>query len=680
MTGSVNWLNQALLQFFGWVSWLIYGMVSIVTQGFFNLSYIQIFNSTKINEITDRIYIVLAVFMIFKLAFTLIQYLVSPDQVNDKQAGMGKLLSRTMTSFIMLIGIPILFEEFIFGPTNGNTHEPVAPEKTYQAIIARTIPKIILGSGEGDNSAEDARSMGEQMAVAAFSAFVQPREGESDEDSCPAPSLESATLSDIADATYARCSDVVDGGKSNIFAYDYNWLFSIIVGAIMLFIMLFFTVDIAIRAIKLSILRILAPIPIISYVDPKSAKDGAFNNWLKSLVSTFLELFIKVAVIYIIIYVIRELTASNSVIFDNISGLDTGEQLYAKVFIIIGLLLFAVQASGFIKNIFGIKDQGSSAGLGALLGGAGALLTSGGLAGAAMAMASGATAGAQGKGAGQFGKGRELGKKMSGQPSFAERQAERNRARYARKAGVGEDAIAAAEDRAQALQEQAQEAEIQAKADPTNVEKQRLAAQTAAAAQKANDTVNKMKEYAKDPRKAAAQGKIYTRSQYARKAMASGAAAVAANVADRIPYHPSSAGNRFFSKIDQQRDTMGAKLSGAEAMAANANKAYQDGESAKAYQAYLNQEADIINDMNADEAYNNVHSQTSASPTSNSSPSPAPGPTHDGSLEGRSEFMNQTGQYTDGFNQQSEPDNDNFYEDLFDSQRNNHDDFNGGAV
>ena len=43
--------------------------------------------------------------------------------------------------------------------------------------------------------------------------------------------------------------------------------------------------------------------------------------------------------------------------------------------------------------------------------------------------------------------------------------------------------------------------------------------------------------------------------------------------------------------------------------------------------------------------------------------------------------MNQTGQYADGFNQQSEPDNDdNFYEDLFDSQRNNHDDFSGGAV
>ena len=163
---------------------------------------------------------------------------------------------------------------------------------------------------------------------------------------------------------------------------------------------------------------------------------------------------------------------------------------------------------------------------------------------------------------------------MSGKPSFADRRAEKNRARFANKAGVGEDAIAAAEDRAQALQEEATEAEIQAKADPTNVEKQRLAAQKSAAAQKANDTVSKMKDYAKDPRKAAAQGKIYTRSQYARKMMKSGAAAAVASVTDRIPFHPSSAGNRIFAGIDQERDTMGAKMSGAEAMAASAQQQY----------------------------------------------------------------------------------------------------------
>lgn len=559
--GSYNFVSSAILQFIGWVSSLIYSLVSLVTQGFFNLSYIQIFKSDVVEEITARLYVVLAVFMIFKLAFSLIQYLVNPDQVNDKTAGMGKLVSRTATAFIMLIAVPIIFTEFIFGPPNAE------PDHTYQAIIARAIPRIILANNV-DADTDVGRSMGETMAATAFSAFVQPRE------TCEgAPSLTTATISDIADATYQRCSEAVEGGESSIFAYDYNWLLGLAVGLIMLVIMLFFTVDIAIRAIKLGILRIVAPIPIVTYIDPKSAKDGAFNNWLKALISTFLELFIKVAVIYIIIFIINELTSAQGGIFEN-TGLDTGEQIYATVFIIIGMLLFAVQASGFIKNIFGIKDGGGSAGLAALMGGAGALLAGGGLAGAAMGMASGAQAGAQGKGGGQLGKGQELGRKMSGKPSFADRRAEKNRARFANKAGVGEDAIAAAEERAQALQEEATEAEIQAKADPTNVEKQRLAAQKSAAAQKANDTVSKMKDYAKDPRKAAAQGKIYTRSQYARKMMKSGAAAAVASVTDRIPFHPSSAGNRIFADIDQQRDTMGAKMSGAEAMAASAQQQY----------------------------------------------------------------------------------------------------------
>ena len=116
LDGIFDFISENLLQFFGWVSSLIYGMVSIVTQGFFNLSYIEIFTSETIQDITARIYVVLAVFMIFKLAFSLIQYLVNPDQVNDKQAGMGKLVSRTATAFILLIAVPIIFDEFVFGP------------------------------------------------------------------------------------------------------------------------------------------------------------------------------------------------------------------------------------------------------------------------------------------------------------------------------------------------------------------------------------------------------------------------------------------------------------------------------------------------------------------------------------------------------------------------------------
>lgn len=497
--GAYNYFSSLVLQFLGWISSLIYGMVSLVTQGFFNLSYIQIFKSDVVEQITARLYVVLAVFMIFKLAFSLIQYLVNPDQVNDKQAGMGKMVSRTATAFIMLIGVPIIFTEFVFGP------EGASPDHTYQAIIARSIPRIILGSNVDTSNSDVGRSMGETMAATAFSAFVQPRE------ECNAPSLTTATISDIADATYARCSDVVDGGESSIFAYDYNWLFGLAVGLLMLVIMLFFTVDIAIRAIKLGILRIIAPIPIISYVDPKSAKDGAFNNWLKSLISTFLELFIKVAVIYIIIFIINELTSAGGGFFDN-AGLDAGEQMYATVFIIIGMLLFAMQASAFIKNIFGIKDQGLGTGLGMLMGGAGALLAGGGIAGMAKGMMQGASDGAQGKANfGNFNKGKELAAKTAKGQAHAQRKAERQAA----KLGYDDARMSDLKQEASAAEEELAIAQAEMQADPSNVEKQQAYRAALARSKRANKAVEDAKEIRKNPALAKARGDAYSRSGYA---------------------------------------------------------------------------------------------------------------------------------------------------------------------
>lgn len=497
--GAYNYFSSLVLQILGWISSLIYGMVSLVTQGFFNLSYIQIFKSDVVEQITARLYVVLAVFMIFKLAFSLIQYLVNPDQVNDKQAGMGKMVSRTATAFIMLIGVPIIFTEFVFGP------EGASPDHTYQAIIARSIPRIILGSNVDTSNSDVGRSMGETMAATAFSAFVQPREG------CNAPSLTTATISDIADATYARCSDVVDGGESSIFAYDYNWLFGLAVGLLMLVIMLFFTVDIAIRAIKLGILRIVAPIPIISYVDPKSAKDGAFNNWLKSLISTFLELFIKVAVIYIIIFIINELTSAGGGFFDN-AGLDAGEQMYATVFIIIGMLLFAMQASAFIKNIFGIKDQGLGTGLGMLMGGAGALLAGGGIAGMAKGMMQGASDGAQGKASfGNFNKGKELAAKTAKGQAHAQRKAERQAA----KLGYDDARMSDLKQEASAAEEELAIAQAEMQADPSNVEKQQAYRAALARSKRANKAVEDAKEIRKNPSLAKARGDAYSRSGYA---------------------------------------------------------------------------------------------------------------------------------------------------------------------
>ena len=141
---------------------------------------------------------------------------------------------------------------------------------------------------------------------------------------------------------------------------------SSIIGILFVVILLSFCVDVAVRAIKLAILRLLAPIPIINYMDPKGGKDGAFGAWTKALTSTYLDLFIRVASVYFVIYMIQQM------LVHGITTTSTGTlKTFTVIFIWIGLFYFAKEAPKFIKQVLGIKDDGGSgifSGLGKIVG------------------------------------------------------------------------------------------------------------------------------------------------------------------------------------------------------------------------------------------------------------------------------------------------------------------------
>lgn len=531
---------------------MLYGLVSIITNGFFGMAYIEVFNSDSIKGITARIYVVLAVFMIFKLAFSLIQYLVNPDQVNDKQAGMGKLAGRTFTALIMLVAIPILFDEILYGKTSNGT--------PYQEAIVKAIPNIIVGSSGQLNSAE---SSGEYMAKTAFAAFVTPNTDEGKcEDDVPELDPNNETVGSIQAAVLEECES-----DKSIFKYNYQFGISTIVGLVMVLIMLFFTVDIAIRAIKLGILRVVAPIPIISYIDPKSAKDGSFNNWLKALISTYLELFIKMAIIYIIIFVITRLT-NGGISFNETNFVTKG---YLTVFLIIGLLFFAMQASAFIKNIFGIKDQGGlGVGLGMLLGGAGALFAGGGIAGMAKGVMQGASDGAQGKASfGNFNKGKELAAKTAKGQSHAQRKAERQAA----KLGYDDARMSDLKQEASAAEEELAIAQAEMQADPTNVEKQQAYRAALARSKRANKAVEDAKEIRKNPALAKARGDAYTKSGYARALFASKVGATARSVGANASAWAKDTASSVYSKAPKPIQN---GVSAVAAVGANVQEAYDN--------------------------------------------------------------------------------------------------------
>ena len=389
MFDSVGWFNNLLRPFFGGIDYLVYTLLGWVIEGIFNLS--SIFASKDVTEIIyTRIYTVLAIFMVFKLTFSFIKYVVSPDTMVDKEQGVGKIIARTLTMLAILIILPtIFFKSDIFPGQN-------APILTMlQNGVIKTLPKVILGiSDDNGNTTTTAKENGNVMALNMLSSLYYPNE-------CKDAAVCDSDNKLTSLSGFSTSLNKTDTNSS--YVYYYMWPLTTLCGIILVFILVGIAVDVAIRVFKLMILQMIAPIPVMTYIDPKSSKDGAFNSWIKTFTTTYLDIFIKLGTVYLLLLLVKEFFSGK--LFGNVYktlGFASGN--FVMIFLIIGLFQFAKQAPKFIKDALGIKDSGGGSFMGkALSGMAGAAagfaggLATGGLAGGLSGIMTGASSGLAGK-------------------------------------------------------------------------------------------------------------------------------------------------------------------------------------------------------------------------------------------------------------------------------------------
>lgn len=385
---------------------LVFSLLSWIIEGIFNLSSLAV-NVDFVQSIYKRIYIILAIFMVFKLTFSFLKYLVSPDAMTDKEQGVGKLAARVVTMVVMLIAFPIL----VFQPVKGMGNRTVL--QILQDGVVKTLPRIILGTKIDENNSAsseiNAKSNGEQLALSMLKSFYYPsvcpggaaedKKYESECNSYFQGGSGSVQMEIASEGIWSggtgiteikSLSDFEESAKEQLakssdkaYAWNYMWPLTTITGILLIVIMLGISIDVAVRAFKLIILQMMAPIPIMSYIDPKASKDGAFNAWLKSFVSTYIDLFVKLGTVYLILLLAQALFSDQLFAKTDFKGLSF---LYVRVFLIIGLFQFAKSAPKFIKDALGIKDNGggfmdslktlgAAAGLagGAVLGGIGGM-------------------------------------------------------------------------------------------------------------------------------------------------------------------------------------------------------------------------------------------------------------------------------------------------------------------
>ena len=106
-------------------------------------------------------------------------------------------------------------------------------------------------------------------------------------------------------------------------------------------------IEVVIRNLKLVVLQAIAPIPIVSYMNPN---DKMLGNWVKQYVGVYFSLFLQLLAITLIPNLMMSL-------LESVTG-----GFIIKIIIIAGCLLFTKEAPKFIGKLLGLENMSGSFG------------------------------------------------------------------------------------------------------------------------------------------------------------------------------------------------------------------------------------------------------------------------------------------------------------------------------
>lgn len=395
--GKADWIFKLIKSFMMFIDEKVYGFVEKVYELLIQLSEAGIFSQATIQTFTNRIYVFLGLIMVFRVSISLVNYIINPANFKNEQIGGKALLKNIAYVLVGIVLIPYIFEA-AFG---------------LQRIVLKdnVIGNLILGlsfdgtestgadttgnalSKEDKDASYYAQYGGKIMAFQVFSSFftfnreiasnscvnkpvlddgtfnTEACGGENAIGSVPfdggtdANGNELSTIGDYMAYAYGTgdfrtlanadlASVIYESTEGDYELFDYSFLLSTIAGLVIIYLLLTFCIDIAVRSVKLGFLQLIAPVPLVMKIAPTKEAQGRFDKWVKECISTYLDLFTRLAALYFAIFIIAAISREGVV---NIAGSenDVSSSLMVKVFIIFAALFFAKQIPLLIADLVG---------------------------------------------------------------------------------------------------------------------------------------------------------------------------------------------------------------------------------------------------------------------------------------------------------------------------------------
>lgn len=378
---------------------ILYSLLDNAYDLVIKLSTAELLKHSTIKSLTGNLYIIFGVVAFFRLALLLVNAIIDPEKLNEKGKGLSNIFFRVVGMVILLAVTPFLFEmsyelqgkivgadaskNIIFKTILGNNANIASSKnsnagKALQNIALSsliTIDENYLVNGDQCNIGKK-NSEGKDCGfypltcVSDGKGKCTPQGGYIYGEKCKWANCQKAVdlynemyvgedMSPAKLAQYVGTSGKIKIDKEEQEVYVYNYMFIItgVVGVAMTYIIISFAIDIAVRMFELIVLEILSPLFIATFVDPKSAQSGPFKNWLSAVGKSYASLYIRLAIIALMVLLVSIINQSK--MFQSMGDVSG----WAKIFMVIGLLIFAKKAPKWIGDMIGIKGDSGLGGL-----------------------------------------------------------------------------------------------------------------------------------------------------------------------------------------------------------------------------------------------------------------------------------------------------------------------------
>lgn len=325
---------------------IIYGLIAAIFNLFNSITQLDILNDGQIDDIYQRVTMIITIVMVFYITFEFIKYVVSPDTISDKEKGAGKIVMRIVVAILLIAFIPSIFS--------------MGMKLQDKILSTNVIPKVIFGS---DNY--DYKSAGDDFAGNVFRAFYRV-----DSANCKTTANGCEKAQEKVDKVIKNFKEghgliaLAEANVNEMLDIDneiqFDGLLAVAFGGFALYVVFLYCVDLAVRYVQLIFLQLIAPVAVISYIAPQ--KDGMLKKWTKQVTTTYLDVFIRVAILCFMILIVEKLAGAFD--FYNITSNDEQINIFVYIFVIAGLLIFVQRVPKMLQELFPSNGGAASIGFG----------------------------------------------------------------------------------------------------------------------------------------------------------------------------------------------------------------------------------------------------------------------------------------------------------------------------